>query len=258
MRKYVRMAPEVLAILGSYYPKIWSMVRKKKRPQEFYQVYHKMIKKACKGPFRIIYNNFHVENVPNSPCIFIPNHIHYFDPITFLGFFDRNIIFIGKKETEKYFLVGNIMKNIGSIFLDRASIRDGIRMINTASKYLNENNDTSIVIFPEGTRTKDKENYSMQEFHPGSFKIAYNTKLPIVPTVLYGTFNILNQKVHKKKYVVTMSFLKPITYEEYKDMTTIELANKVHDMMVEELNKVREDFAIKDKYYNSKMYKKGK
>ena len=68
----------------------------------------------------------------------------------------------------------------------------------------------------------------MREFHAGSFKCATKTKCPIVPVALIDCFKVLDQK-GIRPVPVQIHYLTPILYEEYKDMTTVELAELVHD-----------------------------
>ena len=63
----------------------------------------------------------------------------------------------------------------------------------------------------------------MLEFHSGSFKCATRSKCPILPVALVDSYQILDQK-GCKPLAVQIHYLKTIPYEEYKDMTTVELA----------------------------------
>ncbi|MGN1344253.1 MAG: lysophospholipid acyltransferase family protein, partial [Traorella sp.] len=90
-----------------------------------------------------------------------------------------------------------------------------------------------------GTRTR-LDNFEVDDFKYGTFKIAMNSKKPIIPVALSGTWRIFNNKTKMKYYPIQFSFLKPITYEEYKDMTSMELAKYVEQLVREEHKRLRD------------------
>ena len=122
------------------------------------------------------------------------------------------------------------------MFIDRSNLKQEVRAIMKLSKSLEENRELSYVVFPEGTRSRDP-NHLVQEFKPGSLKMAYNSKTSILPVALYGTFRVLDKKMNMKKFPVQVKFLKPIPYEEYKGMKTTEIA----DMVKSRIEKVIEE-----------------
>ena len=50
--------------------------------------------------------------------------------------------------------------------------------------------DGIVCIFPEGTRSKT---YKLQEAHPGAALIAATSDVPVVPTAIWGTENIMRR-----------------------------------------------------------------
>ena len=46
----------------------------------------------------------------------------------------------------------------------------------------------SMLIFPEGHRSQSEGH---RKFHPGSFRLAFKTKVPIVPITISGTYKLL-------------------------------------------------------------------
>ena len=81
------------------------------------------------------------------------------------------------------------MKGAGYIPIDRSNRREALRSIDLAAARVREG--TSIVIFPEGTRTADG---TLQSFKKGGFHLAIKSKRPIVPVSVSGTFAILPKK----------------------------------------------------------------
>ena len=76
-------------------------------------------------------------------------------------------------------------RKVGHIFLDRSNSRVALESLNEAKKKLV--NGTSVVIFPEGTRSKTGQ---LGHFKKGAFKLALELNLPILPITLTGTGSI--------------------------------------------------------------------
>lgn len=123
------------------------------------------------------------ENIPKETAVFVANHQSFFDAVIMLHLTKnhRPCGFIMKKEFEKVPLVKPWCELLDCVFIDRDHPREGVKGLNLASEKLK--NGISMVIFPEGTRTK---NYPMVgEFKNGAFKIAQKNKSVIVPVVIY-------------------------------------------------------------------------
>lgn len=88
----------------------------------------------------------------------------------------------------------------------------------------------NFLIFPEGTRSRLGN--QMLDFHGGTFKCVTQSKCPIVPFALVDSYKVLDEK-GSKKVKVQLHYMKPIYYDEYKDMTTNEIAAMVRDRIGE-------------------------
>lgn len=80
------------------------------------------------------------------------------------------------------------------------------------------------IIFPEGGY--DKNGNTVFDFKPGAFKAAVMAKAPIVPVALVDSYKVF-QGFSLRKVTTQVHFLKPLYYNEYKDMSTKEIAAKV-------------------------------
>lgn len=166
----------------------------------------------------------------NTNYLLISNHLSGFDPM-FSIVLSKNqpLICITKFENLKIPVFGKIMYKAGFISIDRDNDFEAIKSISKASKIL-KNKEASILIYPEGTRSKTGQ---LQEFHAGSFKIATKAKAPIVVMNIKNITNI-KKNMWFKGTDVYFNVLKYITPEEYKDMNTTELATLCHDLMLED------------------------
>jgi 1-acyl-sn-glycerol-3-phosphate acyltransferase len=130
------------------------------------------------------------ENLPTEgPVVYIANHRGIFDTPLIASIVKEPVIFIGKKELQKAPIIGEWFNVHGNIYIDRKDMRSGLEAIVTGIKELKEGQ--SVVIFPEGTRSKTGE---LGEFKAGSFKLALKANVPIVPIAILGTEKILEEK----------------------------------------------------------------
>jgi len=151
------------------------------------------------------------ENIPEGkPVLYIANHLSIFDIVMTYPYFKGTTGYVAKKELKKIPLLNFWMELIECEFLDRSSLKAGLKMITNSIDKVNDG--ISIAIFPEGTRSKTGE---MAEFKGGSFKIATRTKCPIIPVRIQNTQNILRTHLPFVKTTdVYITFGEPIYPEE--------------------------------------------
>jgi 1-acyl-sn-glycerol-3-phosphate acyltransferase len=89
-----------------------------------------------------------------------------------------------------------------------------------------------MVIFPEGTRSPNIG--TTIDFKPGSFKVALKSKAPLVPVSIVKPLDFKSIKWPFKK-PITLHIHPSIPYEEYRMMTSVELADKVKKIIEEPL-----------------------
>ena len=94
--------------------------------------------------------------------------------------------FVSKKEVERIPLITGWMNAMYCVFMDRSSVRKSGEAIVKGIKNLKAG--FSMVIFPEGTRSKGDK---MAEFKAGSFKMATKAKCPIIPITMNGSYMIM-------------------------------------------------------------------
>ncbi len=177
----------------------------------------------------------------DQPAVYIMNHRSIFDIIIAYTLMKRKTGFIAKKELKKApFLAQWIALNHG-LFMDRTNIREGLKTIMKGIDYINEG--FSMVIFPEGTRNKDKENHaSLLPFHGGSFKLAERTGVPIVPVVFWNTEDCFeNHKPFLKAAEVKVRIGEPIILETMEKEQRRQLAQYTQDIMQDMLNDIEKE-----------------
>ena len=165
-----------------------------------------------------------LENIPAETAVFVANHQSVFDALVMLDIVKDHgpFGFVMKKEFEKIPLLKSCCSLINCVFIDREHPRAAVKALKAASDHLK--NGISMVIFPEGTRTK---NYPvMADFKNGAFKIAQENKNPIVPVVIFDA-GIRNEAAGKMSGgTIHVKVLPPVITEtmsraEYKNIADI-------------------------------------
>jgi len=173
-----------------------------------------------------------LENIPKDGAVlFVSNHQSNFDIPILLGYLPKPIGFVAKIELAKVPLLSTWLKFGDCVFIDRKDIRQSLKAINVASDILKSGH--SMVIFPEGTRSKGKE---LGVFKPGSLKLAQKAGVPIIPITVHNSYEIYeanNNRVKPARVKVTIG--KPIDPNDGGE----EKSNvvKVYDIIKSELNK---------------------
>lgn len=121
-----------------------------------------------------------------GPAIFISNHQSLIDVVFMPSFLPRRVRWIAKQELARIPVWGWGFGSSGAIFINRRHPRQAIESIRQGLDKLPP--DWSIVIYPEGTRSKDGR---LQRFKKGVFHIAMQSRLPVVPIGMWGARDIV-------------------------------------------------------------------
>jgi len=172
------------------------------------------------------------ENIPEENCLFVANHQSNLDITVLLANLNRPIGFIAKKEMEKIPIASYWMRQMKCIFMDRQNIRESIKSINQGAEYLKEG--YSMVIFPEGTRSKSKE---VNEFKKGSTKLGIKAEVPMVPITINGTYKCLEGNNNKfQGNDVKIVIHKPIYPKDLNREEQGNLAESIKEIIIEGMN----------------------
>jgi 1-acyl-sn-glycerol-3-phosphate acyltransferase len=123
---------------------------------------------------------------PNKSYVFAPNHQGAFDVFLIYGYLNQNIKWVQKQELRKIPFVGKASEIAGHVFVDQSNLKSMGETIKKAEAQLGKG--SSMVIFPEGARTKTGK---MGRFKRGAFVIAKEMNLEIVPVTVNGSFDLM-------------------------------------------------------------------
>jgi len=154
------------------------------------------------------------ENIKKGESyVIVANHQSQYDIFLLYGWVGVDFRWIMKKELRKAPFIGYASAKVGHIFLDRSSPRAAVESIEESKKQLV--NGTSVVIFPEGTRSRDGK---LRKFKKGAFKIAHQLELPILPVTIVGTNKIMGSGfINVMPGSTKLIIHKPIDVMKYKE-----------------------------------------
>ncbi len=113
--------------------------------------------------------------------IIMSNHQSLFDVWALIGKIPLQLRWIIKSEIRKMPLFGLALERMGHIYIDRKKLKGMASNLDGAVQKIRKG--VSIVIFPEGTRSKDGR---LQKFHRGGAIIAVHSGVPILPVTVNG------------------------------------------------------------------------
>ena len=127
------------------------------------------------------------ENVPDDACLIVGNHASFLDPTTIGWAVAREIFYLGRKDLFKPPVLSWLLPMCNVLPVDRDSADiSGMRTIIKKLK-----SGSSVLVFPEGTRTADGE---LQPAEPGAGLLAVKAGVRVLPTRVFGTFDALSRK----------------------------------------------------------------
>jgi 1-acyl-sn-glycerol-3-phosphate acyltransferase len=122
---------------------------------------------------------------PRRPYVVVANHESFVD-ILLICHVPMEMKWMSKSEFFKIPMLGWAMRLAGDIRLDRSDKTSGARALAECRDRLDKR--VSVMIFPEGTRSKTGE---LGEFKDGAFRVAIQSGVPILPLAVLGTRDAL-------------------------------------------------------------------
>ena len=167
-----------------------------------------------------------------KPYIFAANHQSQFDIFALQGFLGVDFRWRAKKELFKVPIWGPAMRRAGYIPIDRSHGREALKSLDEAAQKIAAG--TSVIIFPEGTRSKDGK---LQDFKAGAMLLAIKSGVDIVPVAIAGTHAVLPKgKLLTTPGKVNIRIGKPIEMKEFRPRDKHDLAKKVEGRVAEMLS----------------------
>lgn len=165
-----------------------------------------------------------------EPQVLVCNHVSWYDVFAIAAVLPVGYHFVAKKELERIPLFGMAWKAAGHISIDRSNRQSAVASLRRAGEKIRSERGT-VVIFPEGTRSRTGE---LQPFKKGAFVLAIEAGVPIVPTVVRGSFDIMppgRWVVRPRR--IHLHFCAPVPTSGYTPDQVDVVAARVRDAMLE-------------------------
>jgi 1-acyl-sn-glycerol-3-phosphate acyltransferase len=120
-----------------------------------------------------------------EPRVYACNHVSWFDVFTLASVLPR-YKFVAKAELAKIPIFGPGARAVGTVFIERENRKRAFGSYQVAAEQIRAG--APVVVYPEGTRGST---YALRPFKKGPFVLAIAAGVPIVPTLIHGTIDIM-------------------------------------------------------------------
>jgi 1-acyl-sn-glycerol-3-phosphate acyltransferase len=145
---------------------------------------------------------------PGGSYVFVSNHQSHFDTAVLFATLPHQLRIIAKDSLGSFPFLGWHLRRTGHILVDRRR-PNPTAILGWAERLLTQG--LSLMVYPEGTRSEDGV---VQRFKPGSFLIALQSGLPIVPLSIVGTRQIMRKgELTARPGIVRLVLHEPIATE---------------------------------------------
>lgn len=170
-----------------------------------------------------------VPNWQSRSYVYMSNHQSNFDIPVLLSALPVQFRWLAKAELFKIPIFGRSMRGAGYISIDRSNRKSAFKSLARAAAMIR--NGTSVMIFPEGTRSSDGV---LLPFKKGGFVLAVDAGVPIIPIVITGTHEIMPKgRMLICRRRVRIDVGNPIQTSDYTRKTKDDLMARVREAMSE-------------------------
>lgn len=127
-----------------------------------------------------------LSHIPPGPVVFMCNHQSALDIFVILSCLPVQFRWLAKASLFRIPFLGWAMACAKYIPVERENPREATRSLVEAARRVREG--TSLVIFPEGTRSRDE---GLLPFKKGGFTLALKAQVPVVPMAIVGTRELM-------------------------------------------------------------------
>ena len=126
------------------------------------------------------------DSIPAHNVMLAGSHSSYLDAVVLSAVIPGPLSFVAKEELAGQRVAGPILRRIGTLFVRRADVMGGVEDTRSILEALLAGE--RIVSFPEGTLTRMP---GLLGFQLGTFSVAVEAGVPVVPVVITGTRSVL-------------------------------------------------------------------
>lgn len=168
----------------------------------------------------------------DTPVVMVANHLSLLDILVLFRLF-RHFTWVSKRENFSVPFIGWNMRLNGYIPLTRGDRGSARRMMAACERALARGE--SVMIFPEGTRSRDGR---LRPFKRGAFEIALRARVPVQPIVITGTAEALPKRgfVLRGRHPISVEVLEPVAPAAFRSDDADDVAEQVHAVFLAQLD----------------------
>jgi len=165
---------------------------------------------------------------PSRPTVYVCNHQSTSDIPALLVALPVNVRFVAKKQLQWVPIVGWYLHLAGHIVVDRSNTRSAIASLDAAARKIRAG--TSIIVFPEGTRTPDGR---ILPFKKGPFALALKAGAAICPVTIEGSGKLMPKRSWRIfPGEVRVKIGEPIDASKYDERDRDRLMKTIRSVMI--------------------------
>lgn len=174
------------------------------------------------------------ENIKKGePYVVVVNHKSMLD-IPLMYVLPFNFKWVSKREVYKWPLFGWVLWMHGDIAIERGGSKSLRKLVDDGKKNLSRG--ISVIIFPEGTRSKTG---GLGRFHEGAVMLAKQAGVAILPCVSVGTGTAFDGWRFNFRNRFRINILPPVSADKVKAADTKELTAALHEAMSAEYERMK-------------------
>jgi 1-acyl-sn-glycerol-3-phosphate acyltransferase len=133
----------------------------------------------ARGMLAVLGIELQVQGAPpvHGPLLLVANHISWLDILVILA--AGHCRFVSKSDIRRWPLVGTLATGAGTLYIERASRRDAMRVVHHMADSLKAGD--IIAVFPEGTTS---DGSTLLPFHANLLQAAISAAVPVQPLAL--------------------------------------------------------------------------
>lgn len=222
----------IYVILGNLH-RVWMIPKMgyySRHPEKYSEKFRYDYDRHCiaimKKRGRIITNAYGINNLPeDGGYVMFANHQGKYDALGIMDSHNKPCSIVMDADRSYMPLVRQFIDLVQGKRIKLDDLRQAAGIISEVSEEVKQGR--KFIIFPSGGYEHRNGNY-VAPFKPGCFKGAIRAKAPIVPVAIVNSWKVFD--LWSLRRVVTQVFyLKPLLYDDYKDMKSNAISDLVYD-----------------------------
>ena len=167
----------------------------------------------------------------DGPVVYVANHQSSLDIPATSAAIPRPFLYLARQDLRSWPIVGWVLERTACLFIDRDNPRRALESLKVAAGRVRDGE--SVLLFPEGGRSY---RHGLNEFMRGSFVLAIEAGVPVVPVVVIGHIGVVDEKAKAARPGEIVCVLcEPISTEGMRRRDAGTLCDQVKTVMEAEM-----------------------